>query len=82
MDQPLVGVAVAAALWSATHDVGDVRPRWLRSLELFVLGSVLGLLLVFVGLAAAVAAHFWFNLLLLGWPLLVSRSDPVEVALA
>lgn len=78
--QPLVGVVVAAALWSATHDVGDVRPRFLRSLELFVLGCALGVVLVVSGVAAAIAAHFLFNLLLLGWPLLASESRRVEAA--
>ena len=79
-DQPLIGVVVAAALWSATHDVGDVRPRHLRSIELFVLGCALGLVLVVSGLVAAVSAHFLFNLLLLGWPLLSSRSRRLEAA--
>lgn len=72
-DQPLAGVLVAAALWSATHDAGDVRPRWPRFLELFVLGCVLGLVLVFAGLVAAIIAHLVFNVLLLGWPLLWSE---------
>ncbi len=35
------GVVRAAAPWSATDDVGDVRRRWLRSPALFVLGAVL-----------------------------------------
>lgn len=68
--QPLIGVVLAAALWSATHDVGDVRPRLARSLELFVLGCALGLVLLLAGFVAAIATHFLFNLLLLGWPLL------------
>lgn len=65
---------MAAALWSATHGTGDVRPPWPRFLELFVLGCVLGVVLVFAGLTAAIVAHLVFNLLLLGWPLL--WSDP------
>lgn len=65
---------MAAALWSATHDAGDVRPPWPRFLELFVLACVLGVVLVFAGLTAAIVAHLVFNLLLLGWPLL--WSDP------
>ena len=78
--QPSIGVVVAAALWSATHDVGDVRPRGLRSLELFVLGCVLGVVLVVAGLAAAIVAHFVYNLLLLGWPLLATEGRRVEAA--
>ncbi|HEX2274716.1 MAG TPA: CPBP family glutamic-type intramembrane protease [Acidimicrobiales bacterium] len=78
LGQPLIGVAVAAAVWSATHDVGDVRPRRLRSLELFAFGCVLGAVFVVAGLAAAVAAHLLFNLLLLGWPLLATERRRVE----
>ena len=78
LDQPLLGVVAGAALWSATHDVGDVRPRRARSLELFVLGCALGVVLVVAGLAAAIVAHLLFNLLLLGWPLLPTASRQVE----
>ncbi len=81
LGQPWPGVVAAAALWSATHDVGDVRPRRVRSFELFVLGCVPGLVLVFAGLVAAVTAHLAFNVVLLGWPLLLSRREAAEAAL-
>ncbi|MCA1570118.1 MAG: type II CAAX prenyl endopeptidase Rce1 family protein [Acidimicrobiales bacterium] len=80
LGQPLVGALVAAALWSGTHDVGDVRPRMVRSVELFILGCTLGLVLVFAGLASAIVAHFLFNLLVLGWPLLAAGRSRVEAA--
>lgn len=82
LGHPGAGIVVAAVLWSATHDVGDVRPRRIRSLELFVLGLVLGLVIVFAGLFAAVAAHFFFNLFLLGWPLLASQGEGEEAVAA
>lgn len=78
--QPMAGVLVAAALWSATHDVGDVRPRMVRLVELFILGCVLGVLLVYAGLAATIAAHFVFNVGVLGWPLMAARSPRVTTA--
>ena len=82
LGHPGAGIVVAAVLWSATHDVGDVRPRRIRSLDLFVLGLVLGLVIVFAGLFAAVAAHFLFNLFLLGWPLLASQGEGEEAVAA
>ncbi|MDQ3641065.1 MAG: CPBP family glutamic-type intramembrane protease [Actinomycetota bacterium] len=78
LGHPGAGILVAAVLWSATHDAGDVRPRGMRSLELFVLGLVLGLVMVLAGLFAAVGAHFFFNLLLIGWPLPASRGEGLD----
>ncbi len=43
---------------------------------------MLGLVIVFAGLLAAVAAHFFFNLFLLGWPLLASQGEGEEAVAA
>lgn len=72
--QPLVAVAMSAGLWACLHDTSDVRPRLYRLAELWLLGVVLGTLLIEVGFVAALAAHFTHNLVVLGAPL-ARRSE-------
>ena len=74
--RPWLGVVVTAALWAATHAGGAVEPRWVRALELTVIGCLLGAAFVQWGFVTVLVAHFVSNLVLLAAPLVTVRRAP------
>lgn len=73
----VLGVVVSTVGWAALHDAGGVRPEWFRFAELALNGVVFGVFLIEVGLFSAIVAHFVFNGLILGIPLL-ARGNAVR----
>ncbi|MFE0023766.1 hypothetical protein [Amycolatopsis sp. NPDC059021] len=76
--EPLLAAAVPAALWAAMHSGSVVRPRWIRMGELFAVGTVLGVVVVEVGLIAALLAHVVYNAASMIVPLLAAERTPGE----
>lgn len=72
---PLVAAVVTAVLWATMHSGSAFTPRWIRMGELVLVGTVLGVVVVELGLLAALAAHAVFNAVSLVTPLLV-RDRP------
>ncbi|WP_216216647.1 type II CAAX prenyl endopeptidase Rce1 family protein [Amycolatopsis aidingensis] len=77
-DNTLVAAVGTAVLWAAMHSGSAVTPRWLRMGELLLVGAVLGVVMVELGLLAALLAHAVFNGVSLVAPLLArDRAAPV-----
>lgn len=68
-----LAIGLTSLLWAAAHVDADLRPRWVRPLELSLVGVGLGVLLVQVGFLAVLVAHFAHNLTLLAAPLILTR---------
>ncbi|WHT22617.1 CPBP family glutamic-type intramembrane protease [Crossiella sp. CA-258035] len=76
---PWVAAVATAVLWAAMHSGSAFTPRWVRMGELVLVGAVLGVVVVELGLLAALVAHAVFNAVSLVTPLLV-RDRPAPAA--
>ncbi|MBN1868201.1 CPBP family intramembrane metalloprotease [Candidatus Sumerlaeota bacterium] len=58
----LAAVFLAAAMWSVGH-AGFIEPGWVKWVQIFGVGCVLGIARLRLGLEAAIVLHLGFNLL-------------------
>jgi hypothetical protein len=70
IDSPVIAAIVTAALWASMHAGSAVAPRWVRQVELLVVGTVLGLVAIEFGVLTAIVAHALFNAVTLLVPVL------------
>jgi hypothetical protein len=75
--EPVLAACVTGVAWAAVHSGAAVRPRWVRSLELSMVGVALGLAFVHLGFLTVLVAHLVYNVVTLSVPLLAGakRAD-------
>ncbi|MGE5674716.1 MAG: CPBP family intramembrane glutamic endopeptidase, partial [Mycobacterium leprae] len=69
-----VALVLPAAIWAFAHSNYPVFPVWTRGIELTLMGTFLGWVFWRYDIETTVVAHYTYDALLVGWPLLLSGN--------
>ncbi len=70
-----VALIVPAAIWAFGHSNYPVFPVYIRGIELTIAGVLFGLAFLHYGLVACIVAHYVFDAVALGMPLVTSGNS-------
>ncbi len=69
-----VAVLLSAVFWAVGHADSLAAPLYSRSIELTFTGILLGYVYLKYGIEASILAHYVYNAMITGWPLLTSSN--------
>jgi hypothetical protein len=72
-----LALLVPAMAWAFAHSRESVFPVWIRGAELVVGGLLLGWFFLETDLLAVITAHYLYDVVAFGWPLLTSGNPTV-----
>ena len=75
-----LAVLLPAVLWAMGHTDSLISPPYSRAVELTVVGVVLGYVYLKYGIETTILAHYVYNAMVAGWPLLNSGNGYYKVS--
>ncbi|GEM_PF-1000732 len=70
-----VSVLVPAVIWAFAHSSYQIFPMYIRGIELTIIGVIWGIIYLKYGIETTIIAHFAYNAVMVGIPLLRSNND-------
>jgi hypothetical protein len=72
-------VFISALIWAFAHSDYAVFPVYIRGIELFIMGIILGYAFIKYGILVPIIAHYIFNILVVSFPIIIhSNTFPIR----